>query len=161
MRLKPKLGCPKKRLGVKGVDLICRFATCLQIVCDAWQSRVQPCHNDELNISWHLPVIFQSAQRPNRPNSQKPAMICAKSVFRCFKTLERWGNYITGAAGPFFVGLAIILLSLGVICFCTLNTYVFLGHYSTYWHGLYFSWCYCPYALVSAFQCTNMHSHSL
>ncbi len=45
-------------------------------------------------------------------------MICAKRVFRCFKTVERWGNYITGAAGPFFVGLAVILMSMGTVCFC-------------------------------------------
>ncbi|KAJ3493710.1 hypothetical protein NLJ89_g10956 [Agrocybe chaxingu] len=44
-------------------------------------------------------------------------MICAKRVFRCFKTLERWGNYITGAAGPYFVALAVILIAIGVVCF--------------------------------------------
>ncbi|PPQ80293.1 hypothetical protein CVT25_003690 [Psilocybe cyanescens] len=44
-------------------------------------------------------------------------MICAKTVFKCFKTLERWGNVITGAAGPYFVGLAVILITLGVVCF--------------------------------------------
>ena len=45
-------------------------------------------------------------------------MICAKRVFSCFKTIERWGNKITGAAGPFFVALAVILITLGTICFC-------------------------------------------
>lgn len=45
-------------------------------------------------------------------------MVCERTVFRCFKTLERWGNAITGAAGPYFVGLAVILISMGVICFC-------------------------------------------
>ncbi|KAF8910477.1 DHHC palmitoyltransferase-domain-containing protein [Gymnopilus junonius] len=44
-------------------------------------------------------------------------MICARQVFRCFKTLERWGNIITGKAGPYFVGLAVILLSMGIVCF--------------------------------------------
>ncbi|KAF9533983.1 DHHC palmitoyltransferase-domain-containing protein [Crepidotus variabilis] len=44
-------------------------------------------------------------------------MICARTVFRCFKTLERWGNIVTGAAGPYFVGLAVILISSGVVCF--------------------------------------------
>jgi len=44
-------------------------------------------------------------------------MICAKWVFSCFKTLERWGDKVTGAAGPFFVALALILLSLGTLCF--------------------------------------------
>jgi len=44
-------------------------------------------------------------------------MICAKQVFRCFKWLERAGDRFTGAAGPVFVFLAVILLSMGVICF--------------------------------------------
>ncbi|TFK49789.1 zf-DHHC-domain-containing protein [Heliocybe sulcata] len=42
---------------------------------------------------------------------------CAKTVFRCFRALERLGDRITGAAGPFFVGLAVILLSTGTVCF--------------------------------------------
>ncbi|KAF9037640.1 zf-DHHC-domain-containing protein [Panaeolus papilionaceus] len=44
-------------------------------------------------------------------------MFCSKRVFRCFKTLERWGNYITGKAGPYFVTLAIGLTTLGTFCF--------------------------------------------
>ncbi|KAH6913511.1 DHHC palmitoyltransferase-domain-containing protein [Coprinopsis sp. MPI-PUGE-AT-0042] len=44
-------------------------------------------------------------------------MFCAKRVFRCFKALERFGNRLTGAAGPYFVGLAVILLWSGTICF--------------------------------------------
>jgi palmitoyltransferase len=48
-------------------------------------------------------------------------MICAKRVFRCFKTLERWGNKITGAAGPYFVGLAVLLIGTGMFCFCELK----------------------------------------
>ncbi|KAF8843788.1 zf-DHHC-domain-containing protein [Paxillus ammoniavirescens] len=46
-------------------------------------------------------------------------MICARQVFRCFKWLERAGDRITGAAGPYFVALAVILISLGVISFFT------------------------------------------
>jgi len=45
-------------------------------------------------------------------------MICARYVFRCFKSLERLGDRVTGAAGPFFVGFAMILLSTGTLCFC-------------------------------------------
>jgi len=44
-------------------------------------------------------------------------MICSKTVFRCFKALERLGDRITGAAGPYFVGFAIILMTAGTICF--------------------------------------------
>ncbi|KAJ7625220.1 zf-DHHC-domain-containing protein [Mycena rosella] len=44
-------------------------------------------------------------------------MICSRTVFRCFKALERLGDRITGAAGPYFVAFAVILISLGVVCF--------------------------------------------
>ncbi|KAJ7198275.1 DHHC palmitoyltransferase-domain-containing protein, partial [Mycena pura] len=44
-------------------------------------------------------------------------MICSRVVFRCFRTLERLGDRITGAAGPFFVTFAVILIGLGTICF--------------------------------------------
>ena len=43
---------------------------------------------------------------------------CTRQVFRCFKALERFGDRVTGAAGPVFVALAVVLLSLGVFCFC-------------------------------------------
>ncbi len=45
-------------------------------------------------------------------------MICSRTVFRCFKTLEQLGDRVTGAAGPFFVALAIILMSIGTVAFC-------------------------------------------
>ena len=45
-------------------------------------------------------------------------MICSRTVFRCFKTLERWGNKVTGAAGPYYVALAVFLISSGILCFC-------------------------------------------
>ncbi|KAF8643163.1 hypothetical protein AX16_009206 [Volvariella volvacea WC 439] len=44
-------------------------------------------------------------------------MICSKTVFRCFKKIERWGDRLTGAAGKYFVMLAIVLLALGTACF--------------------------------------------
>lgn len=44
-------------------------------------------------------------------------MICAKQVFRCFKRVERAGDALTGAAGPVFVLLAVVLLSVGAFCF--------------------------------------------
>lgn len=44
--------------------------------------------------------------------------LCARHVFRCFKWVERVGDRITGAAGPYFVGLAVILISLGTLSFC-------------------------------------------
>ncbi|KAI0707044.1 zf-DHHC-domain-containing protein [Earliella scabrosa] len=42
---------------------------------------------------------------------------CTNLVFRCFKRLERLADRITGAAGPVFVALAIVLLSVGAVCF--------------------------------------------
>ena len=45
-------------------------------------------------------------------------MICAKQVFKCFKWVERAGDALTGAAGPVFVFLAVVLLSAGAFCFC-------------------------------------------
>ncbi|KAI1797062.1 DHHC palmitoyltransferase-domain-containing protein [Ganoderma leucocontextum] len=42
---------------------------------------------------------------------------CTRKVFRCFKALERLGDRITGAAGPVFVALAVVLISIGVFCF--------------------------------------------
>ncbi|KDQ52698.1 hypothetical protein JAAARDRAFT_183961 [Jaapia argillacea MUCL 33604] len=44
-------------------------------------------------------------------------MTCARTVFRCFKWLERLGDKVTGAAGPLFIFLAIVLISTGTICF--------------------------------------------
>lgn len=45
-------------------------------------------------------------------------MICARRVFRCFKWMEHFTDKLTGAAGPYFVGLAIILISTGTFSFC-------------------------------------------
>ncbi|TRM66858.1 DHHC palmitoyltransferase-domain-containing protein [Schizophyllum amplum] len=42
---------------------------------------------------------------------------CSGQVFRCFKTLERLGDKVTGFAGPWFVGLAWLLILYGVLCF--------------------------------------------
>ncbi|KAF5334711.1 hypothetical protein D9758_017357 [Tetrapyrgos nigripes] len=44
-------------------------------------------------------------------------MFCQKQVIGCFKTLEKWGDRLTGAAGPFFVTFAIVLISMGALSF--------------------------------------------
>ncbi|EKM78985.1 hypothetical protein AGABI1DRAFT_75570 [Agaricus bisporus var. burnettii JB137-S8] len=44
-------------------------------------------------------------------------MIGARCVFRCFRALERFGDRVTGAAGPFFVAFAIALTGTGTIAF--------------------------------------------
>jgi hypothetical protein len=38
-------------------------------------------------------------------------------VFACFKRIERCGDWVTGAAGPFFVAAATVLFILGTLCF--------------------------------------------
>jgi len=42
---------------------------------------------------------------------------CPRFVFACFKRLERWGDRLTGAAGPFFIAIATLLFILGTLCF--------------------------------------------
>ncbi|KAK7006269.1 Palmitoyltransferase [Favolaschia claudopus] len=44
-------------------------------------------------------------------------MICSRLVFKCFKSLERAADRITGAAGPFFVTFAVVLIGTGTVCF--------------------------------------------
>ncbi|KAI6025458.1 zf-DHHC-domain-containing protein [Pisolithus marmoratus] len=44
-------------------------------------------------------------------------MTCARRVFRCFRCIEHAADRITGAAGPWFVCLAISLLSTGILSF--------------------------------------------
>lgn len=39
-------------------------------------------------------------------------------VFRCFRALERFGDRVTGAAGPFFVTFAVAMMTSGTVCFC-------------------------------------------
>lgn len=38
-------------------------------------------------------------------------------VYSCFKRIERCGDKVTGAAGPLFVSVAIVLFVLGTLCF--------------------------------------------
>ncbi|KAI0304530.1 DHHC palmitoyltransferase-domain-containing protein [Multifurca ochricompacta] len=42
---------------------------------------------------------------------------CPRFVFACFKRIERWGDKLTGAAGPFFVAVATLLFITGTLCF--------------------------------------------
>ena len=43
---------------------------------------------------------------------------CSGAVIRCFKRVEHFADWITGAAGPVFVALCWGLISLGGITFC-------------------------------------------
>ncbi|KAH8822858.1 DHHC palmitoyltransferase-domain-containing protein [Flagelloscypha sp. PMI_526] len=44
-------------------------------------------------------------------------MFGSKVVFRCFKCLERTADRITGAAGPVFIALAVLLIGAGAVSF--------------------------------------------
>ncbi|KIL64061.1 hypothetical protein M378DRAFT_78934 [Amanita muscaria Koide BX008] len=46
-------------------------------------------------------------------------MLCARTVFRCFRAVEHFADRLTGAAGPYFVGLAVVLITAGALCFFT------------------------------------------
>lgn len=45
-------------------------------------------------------------------------MWLTRAVFRCFKCMERSADRVTGAVGPLFVTIAIVLLSMGIFTFC-------------------------------------------
>ncbi|KAI0300409.1 zf-DHHC-domain-containing protein [Russula brevipes] len=42
---------------------------------------------------------------------------CTRFVFTCFKRVERCGDRLTGAAGPYFVAFATLLFVAGALCF--------------------------------------------
>lgn len=55
--------------------------------------------------------------RTNQPGTAE--MFCARQVFRCFKFVEKLGERLLGAVGPYFVATALSLISVGTVCFCT------------------------------------------
>ena len=58
-----------------------------------------------------------------RKNLRKIKM-CSRTVFRCFRWMERMGDKVTGAAGPVFVTLAVVLLSIGTFAFCESSLFI-------------------------------------
>lgn len=50
-------------------------------------------------------------------HSPRNFMFCAQSVYRAFRTFERWGDKVTGYAGPYFIGMAVILITTGTLAF--------------------------------------------
>ncbi|KAI6115550.1 zf-DHHC-domain-containing protein [Pisolithus croceorrhizus] len=75
-------------------------------------------------------------------------MTCARRVFRCFRCLERAADRITGAAGPWFVCLAISLLSIGILSF-------FIVIQPT----LPFSWLTTPFCILIALNMVGHYYH--
>ncbi|THG98152.1 hypothetical protein EW145_g7477 [Phellinidium pouzarii] len=68
----------------------------------------------------------------HQPESSQQFGMCSRAVFRCFRWLERAVDKITGAAGPLFVTLAVVLITLGIFCFLPLDALIafnLLGHY--------------------------------
>jgi palmitoyltransferase len=45
-------------------------------------------------------------------------MWLTRTVFRCFKCVERTAERVTGAVGPLFIGIAVILIGIGIFSFC-------------------------------------------
>lgn len=82
-------------------------------------SAKQQMHDGNAFISTHVTAFLYP--RPGLVfalvHHDPPAMICAKRVFRCFRALEKFGDRITGAAGPYFIALAVILTGTGTVCF--------------------------------------------
>jgi len=61
-------------------------------------------------------TVIGAAQHEAKETSR---MFCARQVFRCFKFIEKLGERLVGAVGPYFVAAAVILISVGAVCFCT------------------------------------------
>lgn len=52
------------------------------------------------------------------PHSMRALRGCSALVIRCFKNVETFADWLTGAAGPFFVAFCWSLIVLGGIAFC-------------------------------------------
>ena len=55
---------------------------------------------------------------------------CSALVIRCFKRVEHFADWITGAAGPYFVFLCWTLIVLGGVGFCP---YLFIIQRPIFW----------------------------
>jgi palmitoyltransferase len=53
---------------------------------------------------------------------------CSTLVIRCFKRVEHFADWITGAAGPWFVGLCWLLIGLSGIGFCMSQNFPLLEY---------------------------------
>ncbi|TFK71937.1 zf-DHHC-domain-containing protein [Pluteus cervinus] len=72
-------------------------------------------------------------------------MYCSKTVFRCFRRIERFGDRVTGAAGRYFVIIAAVLIGLGTFTFFDVIT-----------PSLSYPWVTIPICVLIAF---NLHMH--
>ena len=70
----------------------------------------------------HLDPDPSSSAQPDRNLIEIRKMFCAHQVFRCFKFIEKLGERLVGAVGPYFVAAASGLISVGAVCFCTYDS---------------------------------------
>ena len=66
---------------------------------------------------------FQSSIHPATAHPMAVFRACSGFVIRCFKKVEQTADWLTGKAGPVFVTLCWILISLGGLCFCEWRTW--------------------------------------
>jgi palmitoyltransferase len=95
-------------------------------------------------------------------------MFCARQVFRCFKSIENLGERLVGTIGPYFVGTAALLITVGAVCFCTsgspptptrrLFIELFQRVYpvEVVWPTLSYPWIVTPISLLIVF---NLYAH--
>jgi palmitoyltransferase len=92
------------------------------------------------------------------------AMLCARRVFKCFRWMERQGDRITGAAGKFFVSVAVILISIGTVAFCaSFNFPTFVSRSHPHATQVDVIWPSLPFPLIATPLCVlialNLHMH--
>ena len=90
-----------------------------------------PCHIfSAFNRSkWETARCPYASKRSSSPPRPQPSDMspgrgifrgCSALVIRCFKRVEHFADWITGAAGPVFVALCWSLIGLGGVAFCEL-----------------------------------------
>lgn len=66
-------------------------------------------------------AIIKHLHSPATSDSMRAFRACSATVIRCFKNVEAFADWLTGAAGPFFVGFCWSLIVLGGVAFCKSN----------------------------------------
>lgn len=66
----------------------------------------------------HVPRLAHDNDIPTSHPPMSALHSAQVRVVRCCQWLERAGERLTGAIGPFFIALAVFLMSLGCFCFC-------------------------------------------
>jgi hypothetical protein len=88
---------------------------------------------DQKSVPAALPL------QPAGVSTTRHVMVCSRIVFSCFKWLERLVDRVTGAAGPYFVGLAVILITTGTVCFCKYLFQWYTGRIAEHYLNFFFA----------------------